>query len=123
MSDELFVARVSTAEVVKADWGELSWLFSGSLSPGTEMTLGRCLIEPGQKNPLHAHPNCEEMLFLFSGALEHSIDDALFELEPGHAIRVPAGAKHDARNVGDEPALMVICYSHPDREFVSYEQE
>jgi hypothetical protein len=32
----------------------ISWLFSGQKSPGAEQTLGYVVIEPGQKNPLHA---------------------------------------------------------------------
>ena len=82
---------------------------SGQTAPGAEQTLGYVVIEPGQKNPLHAHPNCEELLYLISGELQHSLDDTSFHLNPGDAIRVPAGAKHDARCVSAEPAKMVVC--------------
>ena len=106
---------------VSADGYRIKWLFSGQTAPGAEQTLGYVVIEPGAKNPLHAHPNCEEVLYLISGALEHSLDGAVYRLGPGDAIRVPAGAKHDAKSVGTEPAAMVVCYSVPNREMVSYE--
>src|SRR5918911_5716709 len=69
----------------------ITWLFSGQTAPGAAQTLGYVVIEPGQKNPLHAHPNCEELLYLISGELEHSLGDESFRLQAGDAIRVPAG--------------------------------
>jgi quercetin dioxygenase-like cupin family protein len=99
----------------------IKWLFSGETAPGAAQTLGYVVIQPGNKNPLHAHPNCEEVLYLISGELEHSFDGAVFRLRPGDAIRVPAGVKHDARCTSVEPAAMVVCYSVPDRAIVNYD--
>ena len=122
-SEAEIVARGAPAATpdVSADGYRIKWLFSGQTAPGAEQTLGYVVIEPGAKNPLHAHPNCEEVLYLISGELEHSLDGAVYRLGPGDAIRVPAGAKHDAKSVGTEPAAMVVCYSVPNREMVSYE--
>jgi quercetin dioxygenase-like cupin family protein len=106
---------------VKANGYAIKWLFSGQSSPGAEQTLGYVVIDPGQKNPLHAHPNCEEVLYLISGELDHSLGDAVYRLKAGDAIRVPAGAKHDARCVSAAPAEMVVCYSVPDRQIVNYD--
>lgn len=99
----------------------IKWLFSGKTAPDAAQTLGYVVIEPGQKNPLHAHPNCEEVLYLISGELDHSLGEEMHRLQPGDAIRVPAGVKHDAKSVGTAPATMVVCYSVPDRQMVSYE--
>ncbi|HEV2122307.1 MAG TPA: cupin domain-containing protein [Chloroflexota bacterium] len=99
----------------------IKWLFSGQIAPDAEQTLGYVVIQPGQKNPLHAHPNCEELLYLLSGQLDHSLEDRVFRLNPGDAIRVPAGVKHDARCVGEEPATMIVCYSAGQREMQAYE--
>lgn len=110
----------ATPHVAKNGYA-ITWLFSGESSPGTEQTLGYVVIEPGQKNPLHAHPNCEEVLYLLEGELQHSFEEATFHLKPGDAIRVPAGVKHDARCVSEQAARMIICYSVPDREIVNYD--
>ena len=106
---------------VNAGGYTIKWLFSGQTAPGTEQTLGYVVIQPGQKNPLHAHPNCEEVLYLISGELDHSLDGAMYRLQPGDAIRVPSGARHDARCVSAQPATMVVCYSVPDRQVVNYD--
>src|SRR5436190_5941664 len=120
-TEQHLIARgAPTAEPeVNAAGYTIKWLFSGQTAPGAEQTLGYVVIEPGQKNPLHAHPNCEELLYLISGELDHSLDGAMYRLRPGDAIRVPAGARHDARSVGAEPAKMVVCYSVPDRQIVN----
>ena len=107
---------------VSAGGYRIKWLFSGRTSPDAEQTLGYVVIEPGSKNPLHAHPNCEEVLYLISGEIDHSLEDAVYRLKAGDSIRVPAGVKHDARSVGSEPAAMIVCYSSPNREMVSYEK-
>src|SRR3954463_6412051 len=99
----------------------ITWLFSGQTAPGAEQTLGYVVIQPGQKNPLHAHPNCEELLYLISGELDHSLEDATYRLKPGDSIRVPAGVRHDARCVSDVPAAMVVCYSAAARGMVVYD--
>lgn len=99
----------------------IKWLFDGQRSPGAAQTLGYVTIQPGQKNPLHAHPNCEEVLYLIGGQLDHSLGNDVHRLNPGDAIRVPAGIKHDAKCVSPEPAVMIVCYSVPDRQMVPYE--
>lgn len=122
MTERLFVARRTLFTPDAHDWGTIGWLFDGTIATGVELSIGRVVIDPGRKNPLHSHPNCEEVLVLLSGALEHSIEDEIFRLEPGDAIRVPAGRKHDARTVSDEPAEMIVCYSSPAREMVIHEE-
>ena len=106
---------------VAAGGYRIKWLFSGQTAPDAAQTLGYVVIEPGQKNPLHAHPNAEEVLYLISGELDHSLEGAMYRLKAGDAIRVPAGAKHDARCVSREPATMVVCYSDANRQIVNYD--
>jgi quercetin dioxygenase-like cupin family protein len=122
-SDDAIVARGAPRakpDVSSAAYS-IKWLFSGTSAPGAAQTLGYVVIEPGGKNPLHAHPNCEEVLYLIAGELDHSLDGAMYRLKAGDAIRVPAGARHDARCTSAEPATMVVCYSVPDRQIVNYD--
>jgi quercetin dioxygenase-like cupin family protein len=100
-----------------ADFGELCWHINGTTAPGTGMTMGEVTISVGHANPLHRHDNCEELLYLIEGTLEHRIGDEWFTLGPGDAISVPVGVVHQGRNVGDGPARMVVAYNSPDRHF------
>ncbi len=122
MTDGLVVAKRALFTPDAHDWGTIGFMFDGRVAPGAEMSIGRVIIEPGRKNPLHSHPNCEEVLILLSGSLDHSVEDEVYRLEAGDSIRVSAGLRHDARSVGAEPADMIVCYSSPAREMVIHDE-
>ena len=107
-----------SATRVAAPWGELTWLASAALGNSDEMTVGRCLIKAGQQNPIHSHPNCEEVLVLLQGRIAHTIENGeQIEMAPGDTITIPAGLPHCARNLGDEDAVMMIAFSSAQRQF------
>ena len=93
---DAIVRRAGSIAAQTAEFGVMRWLLDGDVVPGTAMTLGEVVIRAGRKNPLHAHPNAEEVLFLVEGALEHRVGEATYRLEPGDCIRVPAGEPHNA---------------------------
>jgi quercetin dioxygenase-like cupin family protein len=102
-------------------WGTLRWLCNGELQPGAQQTLGICHIFPGKSNPLHYHPNCEEVLHVLAGRGRHSVDGEWVELRPGTTIRVPVGVKHNLINESAETMVCVIAFSSPDRQTVFLE--
>ena len=103
------------------DWGTLHWLANAKLFPGAVQTFGLCQLHPGKKNPLHYHPNCEELLYVLEGRGRHSIDGQWVELRSGTAIRVPVGVKHNLTNEGTETMVCVIAFSSGDRQTVFLE--
>ena len=103
------------------EWGTLKWLCNANLSPGAAQTLGLCHIWPGQRNPRHFHPNCEEVLFMLAGMGQHSFDDELVKLHRGSVIRIPAGVRHNLSNTGSETIICLISFSSGDRETVFLE--
>ena len=102
----------------RLDWGTLQWLSSAKLQPGAQQTLGLCTILPGKGNPLHYHPNCEEVLHVLTGIGRHRVEEAWVDLKPGVTIRIPAGVRHMLVNEGTEPMLCVIAFSSGERETV-----
>ena len=100
------------------DWGSLTWLASGNLENAEGVTVGRVVIKKGQANPPHAHNNCEEVLYLLHGRLEHWVGDEMAVMEPGDTITIPAGVKHNARSIGDEDAEMMVVYASAYRDMV-----
>jgi quercetin dioxygenase-like cupin family protein len=105
----------------KFEWGAIKWLCNGKLSPGAEQTLGVCHILPGQRNPLHYHPNCEELLYVLAGEGRHRLDDDVVELRAGMTIRIPVGVRHNLENTGWEPLVTLITFSSGDRQTVFLE--
>ncbi len=102
-------------------WGTLRWLSSAQLQPGAQQTLGICHIFAGQGNPLHYHPNCEEVLHVLAGRGRHSIDGQWVLLRPGTTVRIPTGVKHNLINEGSETMVCIIAFSCGDRQTVFLE--
>ena len=100
------------------DWGRLVWMVSGRQGNSTEMTVGRCYIAPGQENPRHYHPNCDEVLHVLQGRIDHRLGGETVPMGPGDTISIPTGTVHNARNTGAEPAVLMIAFSTPDRQVV-----
>ena len=98
------------------DWGELKWLCNAALSPGAALTFGHCRIHPGKRNPVHYHPNCEEVLYMLAGVGRHGLDDREIELRAGMTIRIPVGVRHYLINTGSEPIECLIAFSSGSRE-------
>lgn len=104
-------------------WGSLVWLAGREHLAGSEQTFGVVKINPGERNPLHSHPNCEELLYVISGSCEHKVGEELHNLGPGEMVCIPRGVRHWARATSAEPLLAVISFSSADRMYVSHENE
>lgn len=110
------VIRRAETPVQSTAWGSLQWLVNGQAVPGTAMTLGRVTFKPGQSNPPHAHPNCEEILFVVEGTVEHTVPQGgTVRLEAGDCIVLPRGCAHTAKNIGAGDAVVIVAFNAPDR--------
>ncbi len=117
------VRSTSDHEGVTTSWGHLSWLLGAGSEPidGVEQTFGVVTINPGQRNPLHMHPNCEELLYVVAGTCDHLLGEDIYQLAPGSVIRVPRGVPHWARCTSADPLTVVVCFSSPDRQTTNLE--
>jgi quercetin dioxygenase-like cupin family protein len=105
------------------EWGAIKWLCNRELAPEAQQTFGVVHILPGRQNPLHYHPNCEEILYMLSGECEHSFDGDWVHLTPGMMICIPAGVRHQLVNRGWAPVTCVISFSSADRQTVFLEPD
>jgi quercetin dioxygenase-like cupin family protein len=104
------------AEPIAEEWGSLYWLANKQLT-NSGLTLGRVIIKKGQANPRHCHDSCEEVLYLLQGMLKHSLGDETLVLEEGDTLIVPPGVMHNALNIGETDADMIVAYSSGQRDF------
>jgi len=118
MRRHVYAASEAVAGVIREPWGSLTWMASGKIGNVDRLTLGRVVIKKGHHNPRHMHLACEEVLYLLAGRLEHSLGDGKVTLGPGDTITVPAGVFHNAVNVGDADADMIVAYSAANRDMV-----
>jgi quercetin dioxygenase-like cupin family protein len=122
MSDhQPLVTNIHELPAETFEWGAIKWLCNSKLSPNAAQTLGLRHILPGQRNPLHYHPNCEELLYVLAGQGRHRLDDEVVELRTGMTIRIPIGVRHNFENTGWEPLVSLITFSSGDRQTVFLE--
>jgi len=104
-------------EVIAADWGTLTWYASAKLGNSQHTTVGKCVIRPGLANPRHCHPNCEEVLVVLEGKIEHEIEGGRHVImRDGDTITIPQGLLHNARNIGADDAVLLVVFSSARRE-------
>jgi quercetin dioxygenase-like cupin family protein len=118
---EAVVTREADHQVLEQPWGVLTWYVSRGLKNSDTMTVGRALVRPGQQNPRHYHPNCDEVLQVLQGHILHTMNDVTVELRVGDVVSIPTGVIHNARNIGTEDAILAISFSSADRVAVGYE--
>lgn len=116
------VTDATQLPIEKNAWGTLQWICNEKLMPGAAQTVGLAMILPAKRNPVHFHPNCEEVLHVISGQGLQSYDGRTIELKPGMTIRIPAKVKHNMVNTGTEPLRTVISFSSGDRQTVFLEE-
>lgn len=104
-------------------WGTLQWVCNEKLMPGSLQTVGLANILPGKQNPVHFHPNCEEVLYVLSGQGIHSYNGRTVELRAGTTIRIPPKVKHNLVNTGTEPLRTLVSFSTGDRQTVWLDQQ
>jgi quercetin dioxygenase-like cupin family protein len=117
MNYSIYRAKDSAGNRIEEDWGSLTWLAGGAAGNAKGVTVGRVVIKRGESNPRHAHNNCEEVLYLLRGRLEHTAGSEKVTLEPGDTIVIPAGVFHNAISTGGDDADMIVAYSSGTRGF------
>ena len=111
------IQKADQATILPQPWGELTWYANGEMGNSHELTVGKCVLKPGMENPLHMHPNCSEVLVVFKGTIEHVIEEGkTARMEAGETISIPSNLYHNAKNVGEEDAILFITYPSAHRE-------
>lgn len=114
------VTRADERKNAKQAWGELFWHTSAELKNSQVLTTGTAIIKPGQANPRHYHPNCDEVLHVISGRIQHTMNEVTVEMGPGDTVSIPRGVLHNAKNVGDTDAVLSIAFDSAYREVIGY---
>lgn len=127
MSEDMVVALEGTvvasdeAEPTMTEFGAIKWLVNQQRVEGAEQTFGLVSILPERHNPLHYHPNCEELLYVLAGECDHRLNDAVVHLRAGDVIVVPRGVRHNATCTSWEPLRAIVSFSSGDRQSVMLE--
>jgi quercetin dioxygenase-like cupin family protein len=93
------------------------WAVRGGDPDGAEMTFGIAAFDAGKGNAEHIHPDCQEIVYVLEGRVEHTLGDQTTVLGPGDLIVVPRDVPHRLRALEEAPARACIVFSSPNRTF------
>ncbi|MCM8785405.1 MAG: cupin domain-containing protein [Candidatus Omnitrophica bacterium] len=115
----ILIKRKDELEVVEFNWGKLIWYGNKSMKNSEDITIGKCILNPYQSNPLHFHPDCYEILIVEKGKILHIEKDGNgVLLQEGDVITIPANLPHRAKNLTEEEAVLTVCFSTGDRKSI-----
>ena len=96
------------------DLTEASADFRRVLYTGKQLQLVLMAIEPGEEIGEEVHPDRDQFFRIEEGTGEVWIDGRRTKVESDFGILVPAGARHNIRNTGDEPLKLYTLYGPPE---------
>ncbi|MBS7542569.1 cupin domain-containing protein [Ancylobacter oerskovii] len=89
-------------------FGALVRFLQRSSQTGGAYCLAEALVAPGAGAPPNRHPGDDEAFYVLDGRFEFMIDGAMVPAGVGSFVKVPPGAPHAFRNVGTEPARLLV---------------
>ena len=88
--------------------------FRRVLYTGRQLQLVLMAIPPGQDIGEEVHPDRDQFFRIEEGKGEVWINGVKTRIESDSAILVPAGARHNVKNTGDEPLKLYTLYGPPE---------
>lgn len=88
--------------------------FRRVLYTGTQMQLVLMALQPGEEIGEEVHDDRDQFFRVEKGTGEVRIDGHKTTIKSGVAIVVPAGARHNVKNTGDQPLKLYTLYAPPE---------
>lgn len=115
----MVVTRPDQYKVINQPFGSLTWFVSDDQHNCGSMTVGQAVLKPGMESPRHLHPNCDEVLHVVKGTIEHALEGGkTVTMNSGDTITIPMNTWHNAKNIGKEDALLFLSFSSAQRKIV-----
>ncbi len=90
--------------------------FRRVLYTGKHLQLVLMALKPGEEIGEEVHADRDQFFRVEEGKGEVVIDGNTTGIKSGDAILVPAGARHNVSNTGDEPLLLYTLYGPPEHK-------
>src|SRR5690606_5332113 len=88
--------------------------FRQVLYTGAHLQLVLMTLQPGEEIGEETHDDRDQFFRFEAGEGEVRIDGVTHEVEADFAVIVPAGARHNVINTGDEPLKLYTLYGPPE---------
>ena len=103
------INRNDVKAFITKDGSEIREILAPRNSSIQRQSLAEALLQPGQANEEHTHPNTEEIYYILSGCGRMKIEGEERDIKPFDGITIPPGASHQTRNTGGEPLIFLCC--------------
>ena len=90
--------------------------FRRVLYTGKHLQLVLMTLQPGEEIGAEVHEDRDQFFRFEEGAGQVDIDDNSYAVVDGSGIVVPAGARHNVRNTGNEPLKLYTLYGPPEHQ-------
>lgn len=90
--------------------------FRRVLYTGRHLQLVLMTLQPGEEIGEEVHPGRDQFFRIEEGEGVIDIDGNANPVEDDIAVIVPAGARHNVRNTGDEPLRFYTIYGPPEHK-------
>ena len=90
--------------------------FRRVLYTGHHLQLVLMTLQPGEEIGSEVHEDRDQFFRFEEGRGKVDIDDNSYDVEDGSGVIVPAGARHNVRNMGDEPLKLYTLYGPPEHK-------
>lgn len=90
--------------------------FRRVLYTGKHMQLVLMTLQPGEEIGAEVHEDIDQFFRFEEGEGTVEIDGVAHEVEDDDAVIVPAGARHNVINTGDEPLRFYTLYGPPEHQ-------
>jgi mannose-6-phosphate isomerase-like protein (cupin superfamily) len=90
--------------------------FRRVLYTGKNLQLVLMSLPPGCDIGAEVHEDRDQFFRFEEGRGQVDIDDNTYDVVDGSAVVVPAGARHNVRNIGDGPLKLYTLYGPPEHK-------
>ena len=105
------------ADVAKTEYGK-AFLHDALNLTSAEISVS--VMPAGAKSPFnHIHKQNEEIYIFLSGNGKFMVDDEIFDIKPGTAVRVATGAKRAMENTGTTE-MQYICIQAQENSLTQF---
>ena len=114
MTENSFSIDGNVQHFTIADVARESSDFRRVLWTGEHAQIVVMTIPPGGQIGEEVHEHTDQILTFVSGTGEADLNGHTHPIDAGDQCAVPAGARHNFRNTGDEPLVLYTIYSPPE---------
>ena len=90
--------------------------FRRVLYTGHHLQLVLMTLQPGEESGEEVHPDRDQFFRIEEGEGAIDIDGRENRVEDDFAAIVPAGARHNVRNIGSQPLRLYTLYAPPEHK-------